>query len=77
MDEKFGISYMSENALTFTAASEIRARVNEVLERELALAKEIIEKNANAMNKLVDTLMEKNHLNGPQIDDILSKYIVK
>ena len=77
MDEKFGISYMSENALTFTAASEIRARVNEVLERELALAKEIIEKNADAMNKLVDTLMEKNHLKGQQIDDILSKYVVK
>lgn len=77
MDEKFGLSYINETSLSPSAADELRARVNEVLTAELELAKQTVAKNHVAMDKLVEALMEKNHLKGGEIDEIFSKYAIK
>lgn len=77
MDDKFGLAFINENALSFSSASEIRERVNEVLSAELELAKQTIAKNSEAMDKLVCALMERNHLKGGEIDEIFSEYAIK
>jgi ATP-dependent Zn protease len=77
MDDDFGLSYIDVSSMDIDTASDMRARVNEVLAAELALARETVAKNAEAMDKIVAALMEKNHLKGGEIDEIFSKYAIK
>ncbi|WP_300347372.1 hypothetical protein [uncultured Oscillibacter sp.] len=55
--------------------SEIRKRVNDILTYEFMKAREAVEKNRSAVDKLVETLLLKNHIKGPEIDEILSAFI--
>ena len=77
MDDDFGLSYIDVSSMDIDTASDMRARVNEVLAAELSLARETVAKNAEAMDKIVAALMEKNHLKGGEIDEIFSKYAIK
>lgn len=74
MDENLGIAYIDENYTGTELATVIRARTNEILTGELNHAKELIEKNRDAMDAIVKALMEKNHLKGDEIDKIFKKY---
>ncbi len=75
MDEEFGLSYVDENYSASNLAADIRKRINEVLEAELKIAKEIISSEREAMDNIVKVLMDKNHLKGPEIDEIFTKYV--
>lgn len=75
MDEEFGLSYVDENYSASNLAADIRRRINDVLEAELKIAKEIISSEREAMDNIVKVLMDKNHLKGPEIDEIFTKYI--
>ena len=76
MDEKLGMASISREEIASSAyGATVRARINEILEEQLALAIELVQKNRVALDKLVDLLMEKNHVKGDEIDDVLSKYV--
>lgn len=75
MDETVGMSYI--DSYSGPLPQSIRDRVNEVLCDELKNALNIIENNKKAIDKLVDALMEKNHLKENEIDDIFNKTIKK
>ena len=53
---------------------EIREEVNTILGEELQRAVELITAHKEAMDALVDELMQKTHLNGEEIDAILSQH---
>jgi ATP-dependent Zn protease len=76
MDEKLGMASVSREEIASSAyGATVRARINEILEEQLELAIELIRKNRVALDKLVDLLMEKNHVKGDEIDAVLSKYV--
>ncbi|MBQ3040327.1 MAG: AAA family ATPase [Clostridia bacterium] len=71
MDEEFGISRIGHDALTFNY-EKVRQRINQILEEELKKAIELISKNKNAIDALVDALLENSQLRENEIDEILS-----
>ncbi len=71
MDESFGLAVTAEGDGPMSA--ELRARVNEVLSRELAAAIAAVEENRAGMDALVSALLEKNSLKGDEITAILKK----
>ncbi len=74
MDEDFGLAVVPTSMITDgPLAVEIRAAVNRILKEQLAEAVRLIAENKNKIDALVDALMSKNHLNGAEIDEILSK----
>ena len=68
MDDEVGLSYLDGEELP----SEIRARVNAILESELAYAVETVEKNRDAIDAIVEALMERTHLKEDEMDAIFS-----
>ena len=75
MDEKLGMASITPDEVASSAyGATVRARINEILEEQLDTAIELIRKNRVALDKLVDLLMEKNHVKGDEVDEILSKY---
>ena len=55
--------------------AEVRELTNAILKEQLDKACEIIKEQKVAMDALVDALMERDHLNGDEIDEILKKTI--
>ena len=47
-------------------------RVNAIIQEQLNLSVAIIKENADKMAQLVDTLMEKTHLNKQEIQEVLN-----
>ena len=76
MDQSVGMSYIDSNALNSTMDQAIRDRVNSMLDEELDAAIKIIETNKQAIDAMVDALMEKNHLKENEIDDIFGRTVV-
>ena len=74
MDEKIGMSFVDKNDTATEYHGLIRKRVNEILEAELKKAIELISKNRMSIDALVSALIDKNHLKGNEIDEILKKY---
>lgn len=74
MNEDFGMATMTGQG-TDTLQSQLRNRVNDILRAELDTAVSLIGKNRDALDALVNVLLEKNHLNGPDIDKLLSRMI--
>ena len=72
MDEKMGLSAFEGNLSYAPFYTEIRARVNEILDEELARTIDLIKENRPAMDALIAALVEKNQLKGDEIDAILS-----
>ena len=72
MDEETGLA--SVDTALLSVSSQPMKRVNEILEKELQNAKAILQENRAAVDALVTTLMEKNHLRGKEIDALLSAH---
>ena len=74
MDETFGLAVVDGNAaVNGTMSVEIRASVNRILAEQMNEAIRLISENKDKIDALVEVLLEKNHLNGAQINEILSK----
>ena len=50
----------------------IEQKVNAIIQEQLNLSVAIIKENADKMAQLVDTLMEKTHLNKQEIQEVLN-----
>lgn len=73
MDDEFGMAVVdTENSDAL--APVVRPLVNKILSRELENTKEIIKNNTAAIDAMVEVLISKNHLTGPEIDQLFSKY---
>lgn len=71
MDPEFGMATVSQKAREQGELSlEIRRLVNRILQEQLRLAQEQISANRKAIDALVEALMQRNHLTGPEIDRI-------
>lgn len=78
MDENVGLAVVQENELSDgMMAQQIRASVNGILKNELMSAKEILASNRTAIEKIVEELLQKNHLASSEIDRIFSEYATK
>jgi ATP-dependent Zn protease len=74
MDDQFGLAVVSSsNAVGGTMSAEVRTAVNRILNEQMAEALRLILENKAKIDALVEVLMVKNHLNGVQINEILSK----
>lgn len=72
MCPEFGLSVIDE-ASKSAFAGEIRAQVNKILEEQMTLAVELIEKNRKFIDALVKELITNGSLTSKQIDKILAK----
>ncbi len=70
MDEEIGLSYLSDNDKSSLYYNEIRKRTNEILSFELKNTIALILENRRAIDKMVEALLEKNHLKENEIDAI-------
>lgn len=76
MDEKIGLSSISIDRIANTPYyATVKNRVDEILLQEFNTTKETIEKCKKAIDNLVEVLLEKSHVKGDEIDEILSKSI--
>lgn len=76
MDQSVGMSYIDSGAINSAVNQAVREKVNLMLNEELDRAIKIIEANKQAIDAMVDALMEKNHLKENEIDDIFSRTVV-
>lgn len=74
MDEAFGLATMSGKAQESMQA-ELRSQVNRILYREMEETVRLVGKYRGALDEMVRILLEKNHLNGEDIDKILSAVV--
>ncbi len=76
MDDEFGLSVIPGEAATNGAMSaEVRAAVNRILKEQMSEAVKLISENRDKIDALVDELMAKNHLNGAEIEQALTKAV--
>ena len=74
MDEDFGLAVVHGNvASNGTMSVEVRASVNRILKEQMSEAIRLISENRNKIDALVAELMQKNHLMGSEINEVLSK----
>jgi len=73
MDDDFGLAVVNANMADGGLQLEVRAAVNKILKEQMAKSIELIEKNKDKIDALVNALMEKNHLSGEEMDEIFSK----
>lgn len=78
MDEEAGLSYISlKDAAGSGCYGALREKVNGILKSELEKAKRQISENKEAINALVEILMERNHMRGEEIDEVFTRYAHK
>ena len=73
MDRSFGLAVLTPENMPYYY-SEVRTRVNSILQNEYEKAIRIIENNRAAIDALCEALFEKNHLVQNEIDEIFRKY---
>ena len=61
-----------QNEVSETVSQSIEQKVNAIIQEQLNLSVAIIKENADKMAQLVDTLMEKTHLNKREIQEVLN-----
>lgn len=71
MDPEFGIGVADFFDESGALGADIRARVNKILADEERKAENCINDNIEKIDKLVKALMDKGHLKGNEIEDIL------
>ncbi len=77
MDEDFGLAVIDlDSKFAESVAQEIRSKVNSMLQTQLELVIEILQKQRVALDALTKLLLEKNQLTGTEIDEVLSKHII-
>ncbi len=73
MDEDFGLAVINgvtdENGIL---AAEVRGAINVILKEQMEETVRLISENREKVDALVEVLMTKNHLNGAEIDAVLS-----
>ena len=52
---------------------EVRASVNRILKEQMSKAVKLISENKDKIDSLVEELMSKNHLNGSEIEQAITK----
>lgn len=72
MDESIGLSAINLNGTDSLYYYRIRDRVNEILFTEFESAKKAIAENIDALNAMVNALLEKEHLTGAEIQKVFS-----
>lgn len=74
MDSQFGLAVVSQEASQQgEIAGQVRAAVNEILQQQMELAVQLLQEHKEKFDRMVKILMEKNHLNGEQIDKVFSE----
>lgn len=74
MDDTFGLAVVAGAvAANGTMSMEVREGINRILTEQMDEAIRLISENKDKLDALVQTLLEKNHMNGKQIHEILSK----
>ena len=61
-----------QNEVSEAVSQSIEQKVNAIIQEQLNLSVAIIKENADKMAQLVDTLMEKTHLNKQEIQEVLN-----
>lgn len=75
MDCDTGLAVVSENEKSNAQISQfIRVAVNKILTDEMENAKQILSENKIAIDKIVEELMNKNHIGSKEINDIFTMY---
>lgn len=69
MDKQFGLATLSHD--TAIKDTEVRKRVNEILDEEMANSIRLLTENKDLADALVDELMKKNRLTGSEISQLL------
>lgn len=65
MSQEFGLAVTHESG---EMSKEVRAEINKILSAEMKAAITVIQDNREIIDKMVDELMKKNHLNSSEID---------
>lgn len=78
MDDQFGPAVVhGQVASNGTMSVEVRAAVNRILREQMSLTVRLISENKDKIDALVEELTVKNHLNGEEINGILSSVSTK
>jgi len=73
MDDDFGLAVVhGAVAANGTMSVEVRTSVNRILKEQMSEAVKLISENKDKIDSLVEELMSKNHLNGTEINAVLS-----
>ncbi len=74
MDDEFGLAVVGGGvAANGTMSVEVRMSVNRILKKEMAEAVRLISENKDKIDSLVKELFIKNHLNGAEIEEAITK----
>ena len=78
MDDDFGLAVIANSvASNGTMSVEVRAAINKILKEQMNEAVKLISENKAKIDSLVEELMSKNHLNGTEINAVLSNGVIK
>ena len=72
MYHEIAVGIVMQNEVSETVSQSIEQKVNAIIQEQLNLSVAIIKENADKMAQLVDTLMEKTHLNKQEIQEVLN-----
>lgn len=74
MDDDFGLAVVhGTDAMSGAMSVEVRASVNRILKEQMTEAIRLISENKDKMDSLVEELLSKNHLNGAEIQQAITK----
>ena len=74
MDDEFGLAVVhGAVAANGTMSVEVRAAINRILKDQMNEAVKLVSENKDKIDSLVDELMSKNHLNGAEIEQAITK----
>ncbi len=72
MDETFGLAVVDERETAGAMTHELRTAVNEILNSQMAEAVRILTEKRERLDALVQALLQKDHLNEKEIEEILN-----
>ena len=72
MYHEIAAGIVMQNEVSEAVSQSIEQKVNAIIQEQLNLSVAIIKENADKMAQLVDTLMEKTHLNKQEIQEVLN-----
>ena len=74
MDDEFGLAVVNGTvAANGTMSVEVRTSINRILKEQMDEAVKLISENKDKIDSLVEELMSKNHLNGAEIEQAITK----
>lgn len=76
MDDEFGLAVVHGTAsANGTMSVEVRSSVNRILKEQMNEAIKLISENKDKIDSLVEELMSKNHLNGAEIEQAITRTV--